>query len=50
MSLSDTFERALNKKKNKEVLDKEEKKLGKIADKNTSLLRHTKTVALNKFK
>ena len=31
-------------------LDREEKKLGKIADKNTKMLRHTKTIALNKFK
>jgi hypothetical protein len=37
-------------KESKKHLDREEKKLGKISDKNTKLLRHTKTVALNKFK
>ena len=37
-----------SKKENKRALDKEEKKLGKIADKNTKVIRDQKNKALKR--
>ena len=41
-------QKSFSRKENKNVLDREEKKLGKIADKNTTI-RGVKTKALKRF-
>ena len=43
-------QKQFSKKENKRSLDREEKKLGKIADKNTKVIRDVRTKALARRK